>query len=81
MNDYKSLKSSASVWVRDIPLTTEQKSAMEVRVVPNYEARTKGARTNMRKGRELREQYQQEGREKAKETRLAACCWMYALLG
>ncbi|MBI5670462.1 MAG: hypothetical protein HZC41_20920 [Chloroflexi bacterium] len=59
-------KSSVSVWVRDIELTPEQKAALEKQHYA-YRAQTNGGHTNATKFRTLREQYQQEGRQKARE--------------
>ncbi|GAB4509723.1 MAG: hypothetical protein OHK0046_05260 [Anaerolineae bacterium] len=72
-------KSSASTWVRDLPLTLEQEAALEARLELNYEARSKGAQTNRRVALERREQSQIEGRMKARENDWlhAAGCMLY----
>lgn len=59
-------KSSISLWVRDIELTPEQKAELE-RQHYTYRAQVEGGATNARKYRELRHQYQEEGRTKARE--------------
>jgi hypothetical protein len=59
-------KSSVSVWVRDIPLTEEQKAELKRRH-RFYTAQVNGGHTNAAKYRELRRQYQEEGRAKARE--------------
>ncbi len=68
-------KSSVSVWVRDIVLTEEQQSALHAQHYA-YWAQLRGAHTNAIKGRERRQQYQDEGRQKAREgdpLHLAGC--------
>jgi len=59
-------KSSVSVWVRDIELTPEQIQAIKKRNQA-YGAQHKGSKAVAAKYREIREEYQQEGRDKAKE--------------
>jgi hypothetical protein len=59
-------KSSVSVWVRDIALTPDQKAELE-RQHYAYRAQANGGATNARKFRDLRRQYQEEGRAKARE--------------
>lgn len=59
-------KSSVSVWVRDIQLTAEQKTELE-RLHYASRGQIEGGATNARKFRELRQQYQEEGRLKARE--------------
>jgi transposase-like protein len=59
-------KSSVSLWVRDIELSDEQKAELH-RKHYAYRAQLKGSHTNAIKARALREQYQQEGRAKARE--------------
>lgn len=68
-------KSSVSVWVRDIPLTDEQILALKRRN-PIYHGQHKGSEAVARKHRNLRQQYQEEGRAKAKQgdpLHLAGC--------
>jgi len=68
-------KSSVSVWVRDIPLTDEQILALKRRN-PIYHGQHKGSEAVARKHRALRQQYQEEGRQKAREMdplHLAGC--------
>lgn len=71
-------KSSVSLWVRDIELTEAQKAAIKVQHYA-YDAQTRGAHTNAIKARAIREQYQQEGRAKAREGDLLhqAGCMLY----
>lgn len=59
-------KSSVSVWVRDIELTPDQQAALE-KQHRTRKAQIKGSHTNAVKFRQLREQYQEEGRRKARE--------------
>lgn len=59
-------KSSVSVWVRDIQLTDEQKQALEQQHYA-YRAQANGGATNSRKFRDIRRQYQEEGRATAQE--------------
>lgn len=59
-------KSSVSLWVRDIELSDGQKAELH-RKHYAYRAQLKGSHTNAIKARALREQYQQEGRAKARE--------------
>ena len=59
-------KSSVSVWVRDIELTSEQRTALKKRN-PVYAGQHLGAQANITKHREIRRQYQEEGRQKARE--------------
>ena len=68
-------KSSVSVWVRDIVLTEEQQTALHAQHYA-YWAQLRGAHTNAIRGRERRQQYQDEGRQKAREgdpLHLAGC--------
>ncbi|NJR12471.1 hypothetical protein HC776_00845 [bacterium] len=71
-------KSSVSLWVRDIRLTHEQEQLMHQRN-ERYGAQHAGSRANIIKHRALREQYQQEGRAKARESDLlhAQGCMLY----
>jgi hypothetical protein len=59
-------KSSASLWVRDLELTPEQISVLEKRH-SSYQGQHNGSRANILKFREIRRQYQEEGRAKARE--------------
>ena len=73
-------KSSVSVWVRDIQLTPEQKAELE-RQHYAYRAQVNGGATNARKFRDLRRQYQEEGRIKARERdplHIAGCMLYWA---
>jgi len=68
-------KSSVSVWVRDIELTEEQRLALK-KHYPGYPGQHAGSRAVAAKYRELRRQYQEEGRAKAREgdpLHLAGC--------
>ncbi|MEM9952568.1 MAG: hypothetical protein AAF846_13255 [Chloroflexota bacterium] len=71
-------KSSVSVWTRDIELTEEQEQNLRFSN-ERREAQVKGARANVIKHRQKREQYQQEGRQKAREGDLLhlAGCMLY----
>lgn len=59
-------KSSVSVWTRDIELTPEQRLRLKQRH-RHHEGQQKGAEANRQKGMRLRQQYQEVGREKARE--------------
>lgn len=59
-------KSAASLWVRDVELTTEQRLVLEKRH-SGYKGGHMGSRANRVKHLEIRQGYQQEGRLKAKE--------------
>lgn len=59
-------KGSVSVWVRDIQLTAEQKAELE-RLHYASRGQIEGGATNARIFRELRRQYQEEGRIKARD--------------
>lgn len=62
-------RSSVSVWVRDIDLTPQQQARLDERN-KYHPAQRRGSHANKAKHRELREQYQQEGRLKARESDL-----------
>lgn len=73
-------RSSVSVWVRDIELTEEQEEYLR-NSNERREAQKKGAEANVIKHRKLREKYQEEGREKAREgdpLHLAGCMLYWA---
>lgn len=60
-------KSSVSLWVRDIPLTPEQKLKLSKRKVDGVKLNHwAAAERNRRVFQEQRERYQQEGRERAR---------------
>jgi transcriptional regulator with XRE-family HTH domain len=59
-------RSTVSLWVRDIPLTKEQRVALERRN-PILNQQLNGAAANAELGRARRFGYQQTGRELAKE--------------
>src|SRR5688572_30116451 len=71
-------KSSVSTWVRDIELSPEQEAYLN-HSNTRFRAYTAGARTNRLKFRALRQQYQEEGRIKAREGNLlhAQGCMLY----
>ena len=71
-------KSSVSTWVRDIPLSDEQRTALIERN-RRYGSQTKGAQAVAEKFRKARRAYQAEGRTKAKERDWlhAAGCMIY----
>jgi predicted transcriptional regulator len=73
-------KGSVSRWVRDIELTAEQLAALQVNH-PNYYAAHKGGKRNAAMYREVRREYQDEGRAKAGERdalHLAGCMLYWA---
>ena len=72
-------KSSVSLWVRDVELTETQKEELN-RQHFAHRGQAAGGATNAAKFRALREQYQQEGRQRAR-TRPAPYRRLYALLG
>lgn len=61
-------KSSVSLWVRDIELTDEQKASLKENQ-RQWAGQNAGAQSNRQKGLELRGEYQQAGRAKAREGR------------
>lgn len=69
---------SVSIWTRDIKLTEEQIENLKQQN-PIYNKQIKGAQVRSDKARELRKQYQQEGRLKARESNLLhqAGCMLY----
>jgi transposase-like protein len=71
-------KSSVSLWVRDIPLTEAQLADLKQRH-PIFHGQYAGSQAIAAKHRALREQYQQEGRIKAREGDLLhqAGCMLY----
>jgi transposase len=72
--------SSVSVWVRDIQLTDEQIAALKQRN-PTHFGRWKGSETNRKKYHNLRLQFQEEGRAKARERdplHIAGCMLYWA---
>lgn len=73
-------KSSISLWVRDVPLTQDQQTELKNRG-RQYGTDNAGSQANIRRFRALREQYQSQGRSKAKELRslhLAGCMLYWA---
>src|SRR5687767_1433576 len=62
-------KSSVSTWVRDIQLTPEQIQRLEANS-DIVRAQHLGSKANVLKHRALRQQYQNEGRIKAREQEL-----------
>jgi predicted transcriptional regulator len=71
-------KSSVSMWVRDIELTPEQIRVIQERV-KNHDSQLRGSRAVIDKHLKLRQQYQSEGREKAREGNLlhSQGCMLY----
>jgi transposase len=69
-------QSSVSTWVRDIVLNDEQRAELKRKQYTFSPGQHKGSQANMLKHREIRLQYQQEGRAKAREgnaLHLAGC--------
>jgi transposase-like protein len=62
-------RSTASRWVRDIPLTSAQRSALKQRN-PIYNGQFAGAATNAERGRARRLAYQERGRQKKRKNKL-----------
>jgi hypothetical protein len=71
-------KSSVSRWVRDVPLTPEQRDTLLRRSV-RYEGQWKGSAAVARLARARREAYHQEGRVRARrgDSGYAAGCMLY----
>jgi hypothetical protein len=71
-------RSTASLWVRDIPLTVAQRSALTLRN-PVYNGQFKGAATNAARSRCRRRVYQERGRMRAKkpDALYVAGCMLY----
>jgi hypothetical protein len=59
-------KSSVSLWVRDIELTEDQKQVLRAQQ-HHWNGQSAGAEANRAKGLRLRQTYQEDGRQKAKE--------------
>jgi len=73
-------KNSVSRWVRDIPLTDNQRHQL-IENSKSYGAQHQGSKANKIKHRKIREGYQQIGREKAREgdpLHLAGCMLYWA---
>jgi transposase-like protein len=73
-------RSSASVWLRDVPLTAEQTTALRARN-PAYNHQGKGARANAERARARRAGYQDEGRRRARKRHpeyVAGCVLFWA---
>jgi transposase-like protein len=73
-------RSTASLWVRDIPLTADQQADLERRN-PIYNRQLNGAAANAARGRERRSAYQQTGRrlaEGAGDLYVAGCMLYWA---
>jgi transcriptional regulator with XRE-family HTH domain len=73
-------KGSVSVWVRDIELTDEQKAVLNYRKA-TYGGQFWGSKAVAKKHRDLRQQYQEEGRAKAREKdplHIAGCMLYWA---
>jgi hypothetical protein len=71
-------RSTASRWVRDIPLTDAQRSALKRRN-PIYNGQFRGAAVNAERGRARRLAYQERGRLRAKhaDALYVAGCMLY----
>jgi hypothetical protein len=71
-------RSTASLWVRDIPLTAAQRSSL-MRRNPIYHGQFKGAAVNAERGRARRLAYQERGRLRAKgaDALYVAGCMLY----
>ena len=71
-------RSTASLWVRDIPLTAEQRSSLKRRN-PIYRGQFRGAAVNAERGRGRRLAYQERGRLRAKgaDALYVAGCMLY----
>ncbi len=74
-------KSSVSMWVRDVELTAEQQHELYNRRGPRYRAQANGSKAVATKYREMRREYQEEGRAKAREMdplHIAGCMLYWA---
>lgn len=60
-------KSSVSMWVRDIKLSDEQFKVLDERKRQLLVSQNRGARANREKFLDLRREYQEEGRKRARE--------------
>lgn len=71
-------KASVSVWVRDVPLTDEQRERLRAQN-PRYGAQNLGAATNAYRARRARERWQEDGRllARAGGPEFAAGCMLY----
>jgi transposase-like protein len=71
-------RSTASVWVRDIPLTAAQRAALKRRN-PIHSGQLRGAAVNAERGRSRRLGYQEQGRLRAKSANAlyVAGCMLY----
>jgi hypothetical protein len=71
-------RSTASLWVRDIPLTEAQRASLKQRN-PIYNGQFKGAAVNAERGRARRLAYQERGRLRANaaDTLYVAGCMLY----
>jgi predicted transcriptional regulator len=73
--------SSVSLWVRDIVLSDDQLTEIKRRQYTFDVGQHKGSQANMVKHREIRRQYQEEGRRKARERdplHIAGCMLYWA---
>jgi hypothetical protein len=59
-------RSTASLWLRGIELTPEQRAALDARN-PRYSGEAKGAATNAARARARRESYQADGRRRIRD--------------
>jgi len=71
-------KSSVSLWVRDLPLTAEQRARLEAENAL-HGRQLRGAAENARKSRLARIRWQDEGRDRARngDPLFAAGCMLY----
>jgi hypothetical protein len=71
-------RSTASLWVRDIPLTVAQRASLKRRN-PIYNGQFKGAAVNAERGRTRRLVYQEQGRRRAMDADdlYVAGCMLY----
>ena len=71
-------RGTASVWLRDFPLTAAQRAALDARNPP-LNGQMNGARANADRSRERRRGYQAQGRQHiaAGDTAFAVACALY----
>ena len=76
--ELKVSKSSVSLWVRDIELSKKQVESIQL-LNPIFNRQLGGGKVKADKARDLRLQYQEEGKLKAKESNLLhqAACMLY----
>ena len=71
-------RGTASVWLRDVPLTAAQRAALAARN-PSLSGQMNGARANAERSRERRREYQALGRQRvaAGDAAFAVACALY----